>query len=263
MRTYLFAWNPKRWNWEDLDEQLEQVSVAGHADDRWSTGVTKDLPPQSRFFLIRLGEEPKGIMGSGLTLSAPYLGPHWDPNAEAGAQALFADIRFDFLSREILVAWEELQKPPFSPFHWGTQASGIRIPESIADALEAVWRTRIGSATSYRAEIPPSVTLPEGAKRRVTVNAYERNPVARAACIAHHGCRCKVCDVDLGERFGEIAKGFIHVHHVLPLSAIGKRYEVNPINDLVPVCPTCHAILHLSVPPLSVAIARTLLNKDS
>jgi 5-methylcytosine-specific restriction protein A len=44
--------------------------------------------------------------------------------------------------------------------------------------------------------------------------------------------------------YGDIGKGFIHVHHLKPVSQIGETYEVDPINDLRPVCPNCHAMLH-------------------
>lgn len=264
MSTYLFAWNPKRWTWDDLDAQIEQVGLAGHTDDRWSSGNTKQLPSGSRFFLIRLGVEPKGIIGSGVTLSTPEYGPHWDDDKAAdGDETLYCDIRFDYLSNDVLVTWDELQKVPFSSFRWGVQASGITIPESLAEALEQLWQSRAAGTSSAPSASPPATTLPEGAHRKVTVNGYERNPLARAACIAHHGHRCKVCGVDLGARFGEIAEGFIHVHHVIPISSIGRAYEVDPIRDLVPVCPTCHTILHLRVPPLTVAEARVLLAAHS
>jgi hypothetical protein len=46
--------------------------------------------------------------------------------------------------------------------------------------------------------------------------------------------------------------GFIHVHHRKPLALIGRSYAVNPVKDLVPVCPNCHAMLHTQNPPLSV-----------
>jgi 5-methylcytosine-specific restriction enzyme A len=264
MQTYLFAWNPERWQWDKLDEQIERVGLNGQADDEWSTGNTKSLPAGSRFFLIRLGTEPKGIIGSGLTLTSPQPGPHWDVNQHAGAEALYADIMFDFLSRDVLVTWEELQQPPFSAFHWGIRASGVKVPESLAEALEAIWEKRTSGNTPLSpVEIVSVTALPEGARRRVTVNAYERNPAARAACIAHHGPRCKVCDTDLGERFGPIASGFVHVHHLVPISTVGNVYRVDPLKDLVPVCPTCHSVLHLRVPPLSVSEARDLLKTHS
>lgn len=259
--TYLFAWNPRRWAWDDLDAQIEQVGLAGRADNRWSSGNTKHLPIASRFFLIRLGIEPKGILGSGVTLTSPTYGPHWDKTkASNGEDSLYCEIRFDFLSNEVLVNWEELQKPPFSSFRWGVQASGVALPEHIADALEHLWQSRAGMPGNAPAASPVG-TLPEGARRKVTVNAYERNPLARDACIDHHGCDCKVCGVNLGAKFGPIAQRFIHVHHIVPISTIGRSYKVDPIKDLVPVCPTCHAILHLRVPPLSVAEATALIAK--
>lgn len=263
MPTYLFAWNPARWEWDDLDNQIARVTREGRADDRWSSGNTKDLPKGSRFFLIRLGLEPKGIVGSGVTLSTPTFGPHWDEaRAKKGEEAPYCDIRFDFLSKEPLVGWHELVEPPFSSFRWGIQSSGIRVPERVSDELERLWEKRTaGNFTFLPDEIDVSVEYPEGAKRLITVNAYERNPQARAACIAHYGPRCQVCDVVLGERFGEIAAGFIHVHHLVPVSAIGKSYKVDPIKDMVPVCPTCHAVLHLRAPPLSVKEARARLRR--
>ena len=261
MSSYLFAWNPNRWAWNDLDAQIEQVGIAGNADDRWSSGNTKQLPTGSRFFLIRLGVEPKGIIGSGITITTPSNGPHWDAaKASSGEEALYCDISFDFLSSDVIVTWEELQKPPFSSFHWGIQSSGIALPEQIADALELLWQSRAGTSIG----ITPSSTgtLPEGAKRTITVSAYERNPLARAACIAHHGHSCKVCGVDLGAKFGSIASGFIHVHHIVPISSIGRSYHIDPIRDLVPVCPTCHAILHRRRPPLSIEEASALLQRN-
>ena len=38
--------------------------------------------------------------------------------------------------------------------------------------------------------------------------------------------------------------GFIHVHHLRPLSEIRGEYMVDPVADLCPVCPNCHAVIH-------------------
>lgn len=101
-------------------------------------------------------------------------------------------------------------------------------------------------------ELPDELTYPEGAVKRITVNAYERDPQARSKCIQIHGCSCIVCGFDFAARFGDLGKGYIHVHHLKPLSAIGKEYLVNPAKDLVPVCPNCHAMLHRDGLPLSI-----------
>lgn len=99
-------------------------------------------------------------------------------------------------------------------------------------------------------ENPESYT--EGAARTVTVNAYERNSQARAACIEYYGATCVGCGFDFGAAYGELAEGFIHVHHLVPLSEIRAEYEVDPIRDLRPVCPNCHAVIHLKRPALTI-----------
>jgi 5-methylcytosine-specific restriction protein A len=100
----------------------------------------------------------------------------------------------------------------------------------------------------------------EGSVRRVMVNAYERNPAARAACIQHYGASCAVCGFDFASTYGSFAAGFIHVHHTRPLSQIGREYQVDPVEDLRPVCPNCHAAIHIggvtrSIEELSDAVA--------
>lgn len=94
-------------------------------------------------------------------------------------------------------------------------------------------------------EVAPA--LEEGFRREVTVNRYERSSVARKKCIQHHGTSCKVCDLNFEEMYGEMGRGFIHVHHLTPLHEINATYKVNYIEDLIPVCPNCHAMLHKKV----------------
>lgn len=93
-------------------------------------------------------------------------------------------------------------------------------------------------------ELPEIEGLFEGAKKTVVVNQYERNPEIRKRCIAAHGYKCQVCGMDFEKTYGEIGKDFIHVHHKVPISTIGEEYQPDPVNDLVPVCPNCHAMLH-------------------
>lgn len=92
----------------------------------------------------------------------------------------------------------------------------------------------------------------EGASMAVTVNAYERNVHARAQCIKHHGHVCAVCNFDFSSFYGPIGEEYIHVHHVVPLSEIRREYILDPIKDLIPVCPNCHAIIHRTRPAMTV-----------
>jgi 5-methylcytosine-specific restriction enzyme A len=94
--------------------------------------------------------------------------------------------------------------------------------------------------------------LPEGGVMRIEVNRYERNRLNRAACIAYRGATCAVCDFDFELVYGAIGAGFIHVHHVTPVSHLGPGYRLDPIRDLIPVCPNCHSMLHRKNPPMRV-----------
>jgi 5-methylcytosine-specific restriction protein A len=96
------------------------------------------------------------------------------------------------------------------------------------------------------------VEFTEGKVVKVLLNAHERSREARQKCIEHHGVNCKVCDFNFEQVFGSIGKGFIHVHHVVNLASIGREYTVDPIKDLVPVCPNCHAMLHTKNPAYTV-----------
>jgi 5-methylcytosine-specific restriction protein A len=102
-------------------------------------------------------------------------------------------------------------------------------------------------------ELPAPGLYTEGASKSITVNAYERNSKARDACLSHYGYACQVCDFTFESIYGEIGRRYIHVHHVVPLHEIGKEYTLDPVKDLVPICPNCHAMLHKTEPPLTVA----------
>lgn len=99
----------------------------------------------------------------------------------------------------------------------------------------------------------------EGRTKKVRVNTYERDQKARMKCISHYGCACQVCGMKFEEVYGKIGVGFIHVHHVNPLSMHSGERNVDPIKDLTPVCPNCHAMIHMSDPPFSVEELRGLL----
>ncbi len=92
----------------------------------------------------------------------------------------------------------------------------------------------------------------EGSKKQIIVNAYERSSQARQKCIEYYGTKCTICCFNFEKIYGDIGKDFIHVHHIKPLSEIDEKYKINPIEDLRPVCPNCHAMLHKRKPAYSI-----------
>lgn len=119
--------------------------------------------------------------------------------------------------------------------------------------------------TDFEVALPEELTdpekFPEGAKKTIVIDAHERNPKARAACIAHHGFQCAACGLSFALKYGELGKDFIHVHHIKPLRSVIAEYEVDPREDLIPVCPNCHAMIHRTEPCLSIAQLRAYLEE--
>jgi hypothetical protein len=78
----------------------------------------------------------------------------------------------------------------------------------------------------------------------ISINAYEQDPLARLLCLRAHGSVCKVCSIDLERIYGRLGIAAMHVHFLPPLERLGPDHMLDPVRDLIPVCPTCHTMLH-------------------
>ncbi len=108
----------------------------------------------------------------------------------------------------------------------------------------------------------------EGAKKQITVNAYERDPKAVKICKDYYMHRdgklvCQICKFDFGAIYGPEYANKVHVHHKKPISEIGEEYEIDPIKDLIPVCPNCHMVLHANGGISVEALSRKLGGKKA
>ncbi len=166
------------------------------------------------------------------------------------------DINFTARSAEKFKFWDLF----FNGWVEGTKFVWQLRPELV----EALIATGLTGDETYPDELPTENTeeLFEGIKRTVIVNSYERNSKARQLCVKHWKAICAVCSFDFEKTYGEIGKGFIHVHHLTPVSQIGKTYQVDPLKDLIPVCPNCHSMLHKQEPPLTIFELKSRLNND-
>jgi hypothetical protein len=97
----------------------------------------------------------------------------------------------------------------------------------------------------------------EGEKFEVTLSRSERNPTARLRCLEIHGVSCLACGLDFESKYGFLGAGFIHVHHLNPLSTINGAYAVDPSRDLIPLCPNCHSMIHRLKGDQSLAALKT------
>jgi len=220
---------------EELHDAMEAAYYrAGREAGYWANYFIRDL-------------RQKG----GLATAKQLLRPQSGNAVHAGLQALI-DAGMTDISVERLVLTERFRT--------------LFTPEELAEAQR---RLAALPPHTVRQAVPAEENHPEtlserrkyfaGAVRQVLVNQYERDPVARAACLKRHGYRCAVCDLSFEEHYGDIGKDFIHVHHKKPLATCREEYRLDPERDLVPVCPNCHAMLHTSDPPWTVEELRSKL----
>lgn len=220
------------------DAMIDAYRRAGHEVGYWG-----------RYFLRSVKRH------GGLTTAKRMLRPTKSRPPQKGLQALIDAGRPD-LSVEVLVL-----APRFAPLFTAGELEEAR--KRLAALPEYTHRRQVDSEDLYPEAVPEDREYREGAVRRVTVNAYERDARARAECLRRHGVNCKVCGLNFERRYGPIGKGFIHVHHVKPLAALRQTYCLDPTKDLVPVCPNCHAMLHTSDPPLSINELKETAGKGS
>jgi 5-methylcytosine-specific restriction protein A len=230
--------------------------------EQWSVGRRRQgIESGDRAFLLRHHVD-RGIVASGHFSGVVFQGPHWDGSRR---EANYAPILWDaVLEVPDRLPIEEL-KHRVAPFPWDRlQGSGVRLTDSLVLNMEDLWWRHLISVGLAPESNPDEVLgtgYPEGSVERVTVNRYERDPRARAACLAHYGTACTVCGFDFEKTYGKFARGGkgIHVHHLLELSSVGKGYRVDPIKDLRPVCPNCHMMLHLRHPVFDISELRAML----
>lgn len=197
----------------------------------------------------------------GILLGYKGKSPHAPLNSEVGLYAKriskLYDIEFTKRNAQKYKFWDL--------FFNGWEEGKYFVWELKSTLIEALRESKLTGEQLYAEEIQDEAveTLSEGAKRTIIVNSYERNSRARHLCIQHWKPISSVCFFNFSSVYGEIGAGYIHVHHLVPVSQIGKAYKIDPIQDLRPVCPNCHAMLHSKNPPLTIAELQDIITAQN
>jgi 5-methylcytosine-specific restriction protein A len=256
MKTYLFTWNPKQWEWKDLALRANENASGKIISERWSCHAnSKRIEKGDRAFLIRLGEEPKGIIASGWTTSAPKLGLHWkQEKAAKGEETFFADCEWERLLNPFIdapLSLAQLQSGKLATMHWTPQSSGVLIPAEIAEELEHIWAEHIGASSLGSVFVDDEIKAYEGEERIALIRHRKREQKLRVAKLKqarekNNGrliCEVPRCGFDFEKIYGELGKEFAHVHHLKPLGNRESPSETS-LDDLTIVCANCHAMIH-------------------
>ncbi len=255
MTTYLFVTKA-----EYFPEQIRD----GVEDPSWSCAKSTTAGDRALVYVTQ-----QGIRFEWELVSAARPDPDWKSICDCRfVQEFDPPISIGRIREEFTIdEW----RAPYANFRG---LSAFRISEEIADRIRRLGQSVSTSESDSTVNAPIAerqvvaeegeavVGLMEGAARERIVTAYERNPRARQRCLEIFGTACFVCGFRFGSTYGPEYEGFIHVHHLNPMSAIGEAYEIDPARDLRPVCPNCHAVIHRGERALTIEEVQVLL-KDS
>lgn len=255
MKTYLLTWNPNRSPEPEMPRQANATAAGKTVIGRWSCGNTKQIEIGDRVFLIRLGVEPKGIVGSGWVVKPPYFDTHWDVQKQAdGKKGLFVMCEWERILNPTIDVPLSINKLPrwnIGEKSWTPQSSGIKIPTHIVSELESLWAKHIGVSSLGDVFVDDEISAFEGEERIALIRHRKREQKLRDAKLKqtktkNNGrlvCEVPGCGFDFEKVYGELGKDFAHVHHLKP---IGDRNSpsLTSLDDLVIVCANCHAMIH-------------------
>lgn len=230
MRTYLLTWNPKLTPAPKLQTWTN-----------WSTGHNLSIEHGDRLFLMKLGVEPRGIVGSAWATSSVWLDRHWRTRQ---GKASYVDLTPEALAKDdsSVLSLDKLKR--VGGFARTPRAGGIRIPDDIAKELEREWRkTAKGLASSGPHLKHDDPVAPEGERLRVTSYRLLRSGRLRKLALSRANGVCSGCGTDFKEVLNGKGTAALHAHHVKPL-ARSRQGRVTYLSDLAVLCATCHTLIH-------------------
>ena len=134
VEALLLSWDSKNPDWNYKEAYLK-VKNGEKSETYWRTIKKNGVEKKTEVFLIKLVEEPKGIIAHGHVIKEPYL--------ENGRY--YVNVEFDKIldyENEKFLKQEDLGLK-FSKQDWSPQASGIEIKETILPELREMWNKLI------------------------------------------------------------------------------------------------------------------------
>lgn len=79
--TFIVLWNPDGWSWGvgTRARNQQEIREMGVLMDQWSLGGRRGgVREGDRFFLLKVGELPRGIIAAGRALGPAFEQTHWE-----------------------------------------------------------------------------------------------------------------------------------------------------------------------------------------
>ena len=257
MSAVLFGWDPV---WPEAWQPDYSAAAAGARETGifravWDVSAHPGLEAGADAWFVLPGD-PEGIAGHGVVVSYPYQ----ITDGDEGMLFTVVDVDIDLL----LPLGEQIPASDLVPellaAAAGNDTEVTVLDRRTGEALRAAWARRAATGRGNPTSPLPG-SLPQQALRWSLASRYESDPDATRICLVHHGAACSACGFDFAAAFGSGGANLMQVHHIVPPEMVDDGYAFDPVTDLVPLCPNCHAMAHAGSPdPYTPAELRRLLS---
>ncbi len=149
-KVWLLTWNKDKWHWDGYAEKCDATAAGGTVTENWE--CTSTFPKiDDEVFLIKLGEQPRGILGHGRVIKESYKTEHYDTKKTAeGKMSPHIDVEFDRLLNyeKDRILSQDVLNVRCSSQYWSPRNSGIEIKEDLP-TLYALWNAVSNNQEEY------------------------------------------------------------------------------------------------------------------
>jgi len=160
-RVWLMAWNPENWEWTSFQDDRLRLARGENVTLRWST-ASKKLKEGDTAYMMRLGQEPKGLIARGTVASEPYEDDHYNAEkAKQGEKTQYVDLTLTDLrdpKADPYISLTDLAAGTTDDQNWTPQRSGIEMKSRSAKLVTGLWN-KLPSVKLVKADTPTSRQL--------------------------------------------------------------------------------------------------------
>lgn len=114
--------------------------------------------------------------------------------------------------------------------------------------------------------------ISEGKIEKKEIKNRTRSKALRDAALAFYSVngviKCDVCGFSYEEKYGELGKGYIEIHHEKPICEYGTNGSAEFISEAIknvkPLCANCHRMIHRNpLKPLTISDLKSIIKSSS
>lgn len=153
--AWLLTWNPVKWEWQHFPVWCKETKAGNVRKEEWTCSSKKPALGDD-VFLMKTGDQPRGIIAHGTVSREYFEAPHYNPERAAeGVMSGCIEAVFDRIlnyEEEDFILQEDL-KTDLPEQTWSPMSSGIEIKKEVLPELLLRWYELIGTSVEDEVEM--------------------------------------------------------------------------------------------------------------